>query len=127
MKESIIKKVKSFEDACGLLGIDPEKTTPTFPEIIDPKIVKASIAFVQLSIIGLALNEGWNPNWNDSDQRKWYPWFRVSSSGFAFSGAGSDDVCPAAGDASRLCFKSDELATYSGKQFVSLYESLILN
>ncbi|MFL0088524.1 hypothetical protein V2550_07605, partial [Tenacibaculum maritimum] len=29
-----------------------------------------------------SLNEGWNPNWDNSNEHKYYPWFKMGSSGF---------------------------------------------
>lgn len=31
-----------------------------------------------------SLNEGWTPNWDDSSEGKYYPWFKMGSSGFRF-------------------------------------------
>jgi hypothetical protein len=50
----------------------------------------------------------------------------MSSGGFVFDGADCDRSAAYAGCASRLCFKSSELAKYAGEQFTKLYSDYIL-
>ena len=79
-----MKKIKSFEDACNALGIlEIVPDFSTFPE----KYRSAMYAHYKLMIITEALNEGWTPNWDDWEERKYYPWFDMRSSasgGFSF-------------------------------------------
>ncbi|MDR0658827.1 MAG: hypothetical protein LBG18_07855 [Mediterranea sp.] len=118
MKENIKDIVKSYEDACKVLGEQPitdfGNATPD------------EIAYKKLKTVIKALNEGWTPSYKDSNQRKWYPWFYISPSGFAFGGSLYVCAYPAAGRAARLCLKSEELADYAGKQFKDLWEGFIL-
>ena len=68
-----MNQIKSFTEACKVLGIDPETVLPNvsaFPE----QHQKALTAAGKLFIIADALNEGWKPDWND-DNLKYYPWF----------------------------------------------------
>ncbi|MGV4413848.1 hypothetical protein [Chryseobacterium sp. T1] len=118
----IKEKVKSFEDACSILGIQP--ITPDF-SFLEEKEQRAQLAHFKLVIITKALNEGWTPDWDNGKWDKWFPWFwfndnSSSSSGrfsFGFSGYRySDSYC-----GSRLCFKSSELADYAAEQFFDLY------
>lgn len=104
----VTDRIKTYEDACVELGKEP----------IERHI------FDELAIITAALNEGWEPNWDDSNEKKWAPWFRMSS-GFAFYDTYYSCSLAYAGRASRLCFKSDELARYAGKQFLDRYEKLM--
>ena len=118
---NITDKVKSFEDACKVLGIETK-----LPEVSMLPInhQKATIAHYKLVIIAEALNEGWKPNWDNWDEIKYHPWFDMegssSGSGFAFGGYGSWVADSYVG--SRLCFKSRELAEYAGKQFTEIYK-----
>lgn len=112
-------KIKTFEAACKALKLDPEKCLPKVTGV--PKHHQAAIvAHTKLVIIAEALNEGWKPNWQDSNEPKYWPWFDMSGSGLSFF------VCvfyySHSGVGSRLCFKSRELAEYAGKQFIKLYE-----
>lgn len=71
-----------------------------------------------------SLNEGWIPNWEDSSESKYYPWFKMGSSGFRFYGCVSWDAHSFVG--SRLCFKSRKLAEYAGKQFEDVYKQFMI-
>ena len=124
--KSIQYRIKSYEDACRELGIDPED----LPEVdnCEPEDQASIIAFYKLAIIARALNEGWKPNWKDSSEYKWFPWFTVERDA---AGVGSSPTSSAAATAnanvgSRLCCKSDELATYFGKQFENLWSDYLL-
>lgn len=77
-------------------------------------------------VIAEALNEGWTPDWDNSDELKWYPWFEMGSSAFAFSDSCYDCSDAAAGSGSRLRFKTEDLATYAGKQFIDVFKKLQL-
>ena len=116
--ENIMERVKTFEDACDVLGIEP----CTLFRSLDSK---DEIAYKKIKIIARVLNQGWAPNWSDTNERKWYPWFNAAgSSGFGFSASAYDYWFALAG--SRLCFKSKELAEYAGKQFECIYKSFII-
>ena len=77
-------------------------------------------------VIAEALNEGWTPDWDNSDELKWYPWFVMGSSAFTFYSSLCDCSRATAGSGSRLRFKTEELATYAGKQFLDVFEKLQL-
>ena len=114
-------KVKSFEDACKLLDI-----TPSVPVVtgIPEKYQKPLIANYQLMVIAEALNEGWTPDWSNGEWDKWHPWFDMddSSSAGRFSFYAADNQLPLSTVGSRLCFKSKDLATYAGTQFLDIYK-----
>lgn len=109
----ITQRVKTFEDACNIIGIDPGK-------FLCPCDTKDEAAFKKLKVIARALNEGWQPDWTNGNQYKYYPWFDFSSG----SGLAYDDYVryySRSSVGSRLCFKSRELAIYAGKQFTDIY------
>ena len=117
----ITDRIKTYEDACSELGEQP----------IDEKKLKElgftadEITYRKLKTITKALNEGEVFDMLDTNQYKWYPWFKVSSGAFVFYVTYYVCSYAYAGNASRLCFKSDELATYAGKQFTQLYSDFI--
>ena len=119
-------KIKTFEDACTALGLDSKKVVPDF-SMYPEKHQKAIVAHAKLIIIAEALNEGWQPDWGNSSEYKYEPWFYMggsSGSGFACHDFGlwlSHSSC-----GSRLCFKSRELAEYAGEQFSDLYKDYYL-
>jgi hypothetical protein len=112
-KGEITDQVKTFEDACAILEIDPKG-------LFNQEDTKDEIAYKKLKVIIKALNEGWTPNWNDEDQYKYYPYFNMSSGGFSYVRCRSWNSFTYVG--SRLCFKSFELAMYAGTQFNSEYK-----
>lgn len=124
--DNITDRVKSFEDACQVLGI-----STNVPEVkgLPRKHQKAIIANYKLIIIAEALNEGWKPNWQDSDEYKYYPWFDMSNpAGVGYSDTGSAASYANAPVGSRLCLKNRELAIYFGQTFTDLFnDSLLLN
>jgi hypothetical protein len=124
-----MNNIKTFEDACVALGISTE--IPDFSN--SPKKHRnALIAHYKLVIINEALNEGWEPNWGNWNERKYFPWFDFKegsdkSSGFGFSCG--DWTCSNAVTSvgARLCFKTSDLAEYAGKQFIELYKEYFIH
>ena len=124
--KSIQDRIKSYEDACRELGLDPED----LPEVdnCEPEGQASIIAFYKLTIIARALNEGWKPNWKDSSEYKWFPWFtlELDAAGVGHSHTFFTASSATAYIGSRLCCKSDELATYFRKQFINLWNDFLL-
>ena len=124
--DNITDRVKSFEDACQVLGI-----STNVPEVkgLPRKYQKAIIANYKLIVIAEALNEGWKPNWQDSDEYKYYPWFDMSNpAGVGYSSTYHTASSTLANIGSRLCLKNRELAIYFGQTFTDLFnDSLLLN
>ncbi|KAB2918714.1 MAG: hypothetical protein F9K23_00840 [Bacteroidetes bacterium] len=116
--QKITDLVKTFEDALAITGEDwcpPQGMTSD------------EIAYRKLKIIAKALNQGWTPDWTDSNQIKYTVWlkdFRPGGVGFDDSGYGSWFTVTGCG--SRLCYRSKELALYAGKQFEDLYKEFFL-
>lgn len=75
-------------------------------------------------VIVEALNEGWKPNWDNDNERKWYPWFAMSASAFAFYCSYYVRSCAGAGGGSRLKFKSEELSNYAAKTFPEIWQKV---
>jgi len=114
------EEIKTFEDACEKLGITNDSCKPIFDAEEDPD----EIAYKKLKVIVAAINQGWKPDWNNTEQRKYWPYFRLSS-GFGFS-----DSYYLYGNAttfvgSRLCFQSEEKCTYAANQFIDIYEEFL--
>ena len=111
------------------------------------------IAYLQLRIICAALNEGWEPKFT-KDECRYYPWFwlytqdeidnmdedekkecyiisatgdyqtKYANFGYAYPIDTPSNIC--ASLSSRLCLKSEELATYCGKQFIDIWADFSL-
>ena len=111
------EEIKNFEDACAKLDIDPLSVTNEADALDEA-------AYKKLKVIVKAINAGWEPNWNNTDQRKWWPWFRMSS-GFGFSYSNYGYRLTITGVGSRLCFQSEEKSNYAANQFLNLYEEFL--
>lgn len=123
---AITDRVKTFEDACKVVGIenDAKFTLNTDSEYLG-KHLNSVAAYTKLIIIAAALNEGWEPDFSDSNQPKYYPWLKwdPAGSGFSFSDFSYGRTHTAVG--ARLCFKSRELAEYAAKQFKDIYNEFL--
>jgi len=110
--------IKTFEEACTKLNIPP-----TLPDVsmLREQNQKAVVANYKLDVIQEAINEDWKADWNNWDQRKYYPWFQKSSSGVGFSFLGCTRDYAFSGVGSRRVFPSAEIARYVGDQFIELY------
>lgn len=127
--EEITDRVKTYEDACKVLGVEP----------INEQNAKAQgfrsdeIARRKLETIAAALNEGWKPDWNNTDQYKYYPYFYIQenakgkgSAGLSYATTGNSATNATAFIGSRLCFYALRLARYAGNQFTDLYEQILI-
>lgn len=117
----ITDKVKSFKDACKVLGMDA-----VLPDVsvIPKEDQKAIIDYYKVIIIARALNGDWTADWEDSSQKKWYPWFKMKS-GFGLSDTAYDFTRTGAHVGSRLCFKTEKLALYAGTKFEKYYKNFL--
>ena len=121
---SIIEKIKTFEDAMEATGRKEVPDFSSFPE----DMRKHFEALFKMVVIVEALNEGWKPDWDNYREAKYYPWFEMSPSSFAFrvSACGIDCGDAYAGSGSRLKLKSRELAKYCGEQFKDIWKDIQL-
>ena len=120
-------KIESFEAACSALGLNPLDIPVV--EKLPVKHQKAIVAHYKLVIIAEALNEGWEPNWNDYNEYKYYPWWDMETYGDAPAGSGFsfnviDYAITGTNLGSRLVYKTPDLATFAAKQFIDLYRDL---
>lgn len=116
------KSIKTFEDACVKTQTDASKLLESIA--IFGKHSQAIIAVFKLFIIFEAINNGWEPNWDDSDEYKWWPYFNLSS-GFGMA-SGSDYFYSGTTCGSRLCTDTDEKAEYIAEQFQQEYKEFLL-
>lgn len=120
--------VKSYEDACRVLGVEP----------MDEQAMAAAgfradeIARRKLETITAALNDGWKPDWNDTNQAKYVPWFWIkprpgqTPAGLAYAITYHAPTNTYAYFGSRLCFKDVRTARYAANQFTELYALILV-
>ena len=125
----MMKKLKTFEDACKVLELDPKKVIPDFTCYPEPDR-KAAESNSKLMIVIKAANQlendgkEWVPDWDDGNYNKCFPWFKMGSSGFRYLAHATWASDSHVG--SRLCFKTSELCEYISTQFIELYKDIYL-
>ena len=141
----VTERIKTFEDAMLALG----EEHPLVKEWHCGENLSSDLeAYLQLRVICAALNEGWEPQFTE-DEWRWFPWhylwseseldeksdewkadrhlimigdkYQSEYAGLAYAGSNNAPSSSAACVGSRLCLKSEALATYCGKQFVDLW------
>ena len=118
------KTIKTFSDACKKLKLNPKKLPDV--SLIPEEFKKAIIAAYKLMIIYKAINNGWQPDWANRNQYKYYPWFEVWSSGFGFSHTYYHFTNTTTNVGSRLCTDMPEKALFVARQFESEYADYML-
>ena len=122
-KRDIRDRVKTFQDALDIylqtntldsMELDLLNYQGSNSEIINDQ------AFKKLKIIVKVTNQGWAPDWANTSQYKWFPWFYMSP--FAFDVAYYESTDTSSYGASRLCVHSEELAIYLGETFADIYK-----
>jgi hypothetical protein len=116
--KSITEKVKTFEGACKVLGLNPNLP---IVEHLPEKDRQSIIAYYKLIIIVRALNEGWEPDFTNFSQPKYWVWFYIAYAGFVYAYRSYAPSATYTIVGSRLCFKSPDLAEYASEQFRELY------
>lgn len=145
--KNVMKRIKTFEDACNELGIDHNEWMQDKKEL---GLEADVIAYLKLRIIAAALNEGWQPQFTE-DEYRYFPWFclytqseidemseedksRVVSrssyiayayGGVAYAYTSYDSSYTNSHIGSRLAFKTRELAEYAGRQFVEIWADYV--
>lgn len=97
---------------------------------VNPKHIKALIAYNRLCTIAQAWNkaDGFEPDFSNTSQYKYFPWFEYSrdAAGFVFAYTYDSATNAYANFGSRLCFKTRERAMQFGKQFIDLWNDVLL-
>lgn len=108
------KKIKSYEAACKALGLKPisDEVFNTFGED-----AKTMAAYHKLAIITRAINDGWQPDWSNRDERKYEPYMYTNYAGLAFAATPYAPSLSTASIGSRLCFRDYERAAFAVETF----------
>ena len=151
MKENdITDRIKTFEDACEVLG-DDDNLVSEFKSLIKDKHSYDVIAYVKLRIIVKALNEGWKPSFDG--KRIHYPVFStwekdeydelneiekkdfcmvhkssyVKDGCISFTTAFLDSSDEYLHIGSKLVFKTSKLAEYCAHQFIDIWADYLFS
>ncbi len=109
--------IKTVEDAYQANGETPKFNSDDTPDEVNYKKLKA--------IIKALNNDPSFPDFNNANQRKYYPWVKKENSGFGLSCYDYDLTYSTSTVGSRLVLKSPELCEYLVKQFPKEYGGYI--
>lgn len=138
--KNIIERVKTFEDACEVLGED-HQYVKAYREWMRMSYAdcKDITAYLKLRIICAALNEGWKPKY-DGYEGRYYPWFYIytkeeyeelneyekkkcrvvgRSNSSAYAHHASSYLSTRSG--SQIALKTRELSEYCAEQFIDIW------
>ena len=121
-KRNIMDRVKTFGDALEETG---RPDVPDFSDLPEDLRLYFKNQY-KMIVTAEALNEGWEPDWDNNNEPKFRSWFFMSPSGFSFGGSSCDFSVASAGCGSRLCFKNRELSDYAAKQFLDIWKKIQL-
>ena len=103
------RDIKTFEDACKVLPEDYKVFKKCYK-----LLSKDTLNYERLRIIIKAINpKGYIPDFNNSDERKWYNWFEYVNGGFSSYSTyyyDTNAVVPSA-----LCLRTNDLAVHAAK------------
>jgi hypothetical protein len=117
----IKERIKTFEDV-----LFEHNTNQAHFDDECESLEPDEIAYRKIKMIVKSFNEGWTPDWTDSSQGKYVPWFKMGSpSGGGFSYGDCDGWLAFSDVGSRLCFKSSDLAKHAGNLFLDIYKDFL--
>jgi hypothetical protein len=115
------ENIKTFDDACRACGTTEAEFNEKFNNL---GLDADTINYEKAKVFTEAIRGDWKPDWNNTNQKKWFTVFCLSS-GFGFSYSrhfyGRTDAIVG----SRLCFETSEQSDYAGNQFIAIYKDLL--
>ncbi len=118
--KDVKERIKSFDDVLIENGISKQD----FDRICQG-LPAHKIAANKVEEIVKAFNEGWVPDWNNSSEWKYTPYFKMSSSDDGFSCNSCARWSTDSSVGSRLCFKSSDLAKHCANLFLDIYRDFL--
>lgn len=118
------KKIKSYEAACKALGLKP--ISDEVFNAFQKEDRKTMAAYHKLAVITRAINEGWQPDWSNRDERKYEPYMYTNNAGLASANSLNAPSYTHTRIGSRLCFRDYERATFAVNTFKELYTAYFL-
>ena len=111
------KDVTCFEDACQIVGEDPNN--PRFNTSDEDDNINR-----RMKVVMKAYNGNWKPNWSDDSQRKYYIVWQYSGAGFRLGGVSADFSYSSVG--SRLSFETYEKAIHAANNMTSFFNQYLI-
>jgi hypothetical protein len=118
-KPEDIFDVTTYSEVCRRLG-EKEITLKDFKQF-DDILANKLLNFAKIQQLSKYFNQGWIPNWKDSNEYKWYPYFNDSGGGFVFDYS----YCHCyAFSGSVAYYKTKEISNHIGKYFPDFYKNI---
>lgn len=111
--------VTSFEELCKLKGI----RVPVLSDFSHCRYPKKALAREKIDIISEVYNNGWKPNFDDHNERKYYPYFTKQKAG-SWRFYAVYYGCYSFGGAVGL-YKTEKIAQFVGERFKDIYIEVI--
>ena len=123
VKEPVWKSVNNLNDIFRLAKVDRNKYLPyPKPKNDWERFVNATPI---LALVAKVFNEGWIPDWDNNDEKKWFCWFDMRKGGFVFSYTFYGCTFTHSYCGSRLVLVDSERAKRSGVLFKQIHKDLI--
>lgn len=123
--ENIMDAVKSYEDACEFDGFEP--LTIDHFGFLPEQERECQFYEHQMNVINRVLCNGWVPDYSDSNQFKYWPYFYWDQNTAGGPGFSCHDYFCAysrSNVGARRVYPTKELAIYVGKQFISIHNKI---
>ena len=114
IKKEVTERIKTFSDVCKELGVSEDLFRP-----VEGVEDESDAAMRKIKAIAKALNEGWYPDFENSNEAKWMPWFKKSRGKQALFYV--DRYCSCTDVPAPTLFKSQKLAQHAVDQFMDVY------
>ena len=117
--------MKNFNEVLAKLG-EQDQDVKEFRLIESTGLRNHLYNYQKAILIIKAHNDGWEADWSDSNQRKYYIWWRMDENSLSYGGFNiwySSSISPA-----RLCLRSSELCKQiaTNPEFIPIFKSFMI-
>lgn len=124
LESDLLERIKTMNDVWKALNINPNDVLPYKETSTLTKKQKSLNAVVKIQYISELFNEGWVPNFQNTSEYKYYIWFRRNSSGPGWV-YDSGYFCGGGSVGFGFYFRTSQIATYIGKQFIDIFNDYL--
>lgn len=124
LPETLFSKIKSYSDICIELDEIEIEESQFDSEIFDSNEIKTFVAIGRIKQAERLFNDTWKKDWNNTNQRKWYPYFNLNSS-CGLVGLICSSYCTFGCCGLVAFYKDEETSNFVGKLMWSEYKQLI--
>jgi len=115
-----LKEIKNYADVH--IKLERELLREDDFRFLPEDQIKKMLAFHKIKNIEKLLNGNWKADFNDTNQKKWYPYFEKTFGGWRLGGC----YYPYDGSGGPVAFyETEEKARFAGTKFLNIYIDLI--